>query len=107
MTIEEVHALIDKQSEGSMAVVNDHGLTLARTLVAPRKVSIIARQVENGRLKDETIDVWLVGEEPDGYKIVLRHDGQQFGLASRGFASDKHPILCGWYGDLRSTFLGM
>src|SRR5215472_4398786 len=42
-----------------------------------------------------------------GYKIVLRNDGSQFGLASNGFPHDKFPILLGWYGDLLTTFLGM
>jgi len=52
---------------------------------------------------------WLVGQEDaaDGYKIVMREDGKQFGLASAGFAHDKHRILVGWYGTLLSAFLAM
>ena len=89
--------------------MNDHGVTLEDALVAPRMISVIARQVKNGRVKDEELNVWLVGEEnrTDGYKIVLRDDGSQFGLASIGFPHDKVPILVGWYGDLLTTFLGM
>jgi hypothetical protein len=72
-------------------------------------ISVIARQFKKGRVKDEYLNVWLVGQETrtDGYKIVLRDDGSQFGLVSRGFPLDRFPILVGWYGDLLTTFLGM
>ena len=109
MTAEEVRALVRIQSTKSLTAVNDHSITLEDALVAPRMISVIARQVKNGRLKDENLKVWLVGQEnrTDGYKIVLRGDGSQFGLASNGFLNDKAPILVGWYGDLLTTFLGM
>jgi hypothetical protein len=109
MTVEEVRALISIQSVGNLNTVNDHRITLKDALVAPRTISVIARQVRNGHMKDENLTVWLVGQEnrPDGYKIVLREDGSQFGLASNGFLNDKAPILVGWYGDLLTTFLGM
>jgi hypothetical protein len=109
MTVEEVRALVRIQSTGSLTAVNDHVVTLEDTLVAPRMISVIARQVKNGRVKDEDLNVWLVGQEnrTDGYKIILRDDGSQFGLASSGFPHDKVPILVGWYGDLLTTFLGM
>jgi hypothetical protein len=109
MTVEEVRTLVRRQSTESLAAVNDHRITLLDALVAPRIISVIARHVKNGRVKDETLTVWLVGQEntPDGYKIVLRDDGSQFGLASSGFPQDKIPILVGWYGDLLTTFLGM
>jgi hypothetical protein len=109
MTVEEVQALVRAQSTGILAAVNDHRITLKDALVAPRMISVIARHVKNGHVKDENLTVWLVGQEnrPDGYKIVLRDDGAQFGLASSGFPTDKLPILDGWYGDLVTTFLGM
>ena len=109
MTIEEVEALLRAQSTGSPTSVNDHRITLEDALVAPRKISVIARYVKDGRVREETLTVWLVGQEnrPDGYKIVLRDDGAQFGLATSGFPGDKHPSLDGWYGDLVTTFLGM
>jgi hypothetical protein len=109
MTVEEVRALVLIQSTRSLTAVNDHGVTLEDALVAPRMISVIARQVKNGRVKDEDLNVWLVGQEnrTDGYKIVLRDDGSQFGLASSGSPHDKVPILVGWYGDLLTTFLGM
>ncbi len=67
------------------------------------------RTVRDGRVVDKEQFVWLVGREPveDGYKIVMREDGLQFGLASSGFPGDKHPILAGWYGGLVSAFLSM
>jgi hypothetical protein len=109
MTIEEVRALVRRQSTESLTAVNDHRITLKDALVAPRIISVIARHVKNGRVKEENLTVWLVGQEnrSDGYKIVLRDDGSQFGLASSGFPQDKVPILVGWYGDLLTTFLGM
>lgn len=59
-------------------------------------------------MKDQKLNVWLVGQEdPRGYKIVMRDDGLQFGLASCGFPTDKEPILVGWYGGLISAFLSM
>ena len=89
--------------------MNDHRITLEDALITPQIISVIARQVKDGHMKDENLTVWLVGQEnrPDGYKIVLRDDGSQFGLASSGFPQDKVPILVGWYGDLLTTFLGM
>jgi hypothetical protein len=109
MAVEEVRAWVLIQSTGSLSAVNDHGVTLEDALVAPRMISVIARQVKNGCVKDEDLNVWLVGQEnrTDGYKIVLRDDGSQFGLASSGSPHDKVPILVGWYGDLLTTFLGM
>ena len=101
--------MVRRQSTGSLATVNDHRITLQDALVEPRMIPAIERQVKKGRLKDEHMTVWLVGEEkrPDGYKIVLRGDGSQFGLASSGFPQDNVPILCGWYGGLLTTFLSM
>jgi hypothetical protein len=109
MTVEEVRALVRLQSNGNLTVVNGHRIALEDALIAPRVISVIARQVKKGRVKDETLNVWLVGQEnrPDGYKMILRDDGLQFGLASGGFPDDKFPILVGWYGNLLSTFLGM
>jgi len=108
MTTEEVQALVRNQSVENLGAVN-HNIALEDALVAPRVISVIARDVRNGRVKDESLTVWLVGQEkgPDGYKIILRDDGLQFGLASTGFPHDAAPILVGWYGDLLTTFLGM
>jgi hypothetical protein len=109
MTVEEVRALVHRQSTECLTAMNDHRITLKDVLVAPQIISVISRHVKNGRVKDENLTVWLVGQEnqSDGYKIVLRNDGSQFGLASSGFPKDKVPILVGWYCDLLTTFLGM
>jgi hypothetical protein len=70
---------------------------------------VISRTVKNGHLKDTELSVWVVGQEnsSDGYKIIMRDDGKQFGLASVGFPHDKHLILVGWYDSLLSSFLAM
>jgi hypothetical protein len=109
MTVEEVRDLIGAQSAGNLTAMNDHRIALGDALVVPRLVSVIARQVTNGRVEDATQNVWLVGQEnrPDGYKIILCEDGSQFGLASNGFPDDRFPVLVGWYGSLMSAFHGM
>ena len=109
MTADQVRELIRIQSADNLTTTNDHRISLEQALVTPQRISIVARQVADGRLRDRTLNVWLVGREnsSDGYKIIMRDDGLQFGLASRGFPNDKDPILVGWYGSLLSAFLGM
>ena len=108
MTVEDVQELVRLQMGDDQALVNDHKITLRSTLVPPQGISIIVRTVRNERNIDQMQDVWLVGQEKpgDGYRIVLREDGM-FGLASKGFASDSHLVLVGWYGGLKAAFLGM
>jgi hypothetical protein len=109
MIIDEVRELIRSQGEDHLSSKNDHGLTLRQALVSPNKISVIVRTVRDGRVVDKEQTVWLVGRElvQDGYRIVMREDGLQFGLASSGFPGDEHPILVGWYGGLVSAFLSM
>jgi hypothetical protein len=110
MTVEEVRDVVHWQiREENSSTKNLHGITLAEALIQPRKIVLIDRIVAHGHVHDEELEVWLVGEEcpVDGYKIVLREDGLQFGLASPGLSTDRHPILCGWYGSLLTTFLAM
>jgi hypothetical protein len=109
MTAEEVEYLVRSQIPENFTAKNDHSITLQEALIRPRRIFVIARAIGDRRLKDEEVEVWLVGEEKpiNGYKIVMRDDGLQFGLASPGFPEDRYPILCGWYGSLISTFLGM
>ncbi len=109
MTVEEVNKHVRLQAGDALKVVNDHRIILADVLVPPRKILVIERTVRKGRIKDREFEVWLIGQERtrDGYKIIMREDGSQFGLSSSGFLSDSHPILCGWYGSLLSAFLGM
>lgn len=108
MTVEEVKERIHLQAADCLAVKN-HGITLEEALVAPQRIVITERIVRAGMTRDKNLNVWLVGQENshDGYKIILQEDGTQFGLASSGFASDKHSILAGWYGTLKSAFLSM
>jgi hypothetical protein len=109
MTADQVRELIRIQSADNLRTTNDHRINLEQALVTPQRISVIARQVADGRLKDQTLNVWLVGREhsSDGYKIIMRDDGLQFGLASSGFPNDKDPILAGSYGSLLSAFLSM
>jgi hypothetical protein len=109
MTADKVRELIRVQSADNLTTINDHCISLKQALVTPQRISVIARQVADGRLQDQTLNVWLVGWEDssDGYKIIMRDDGLQFGLASSGFPRDKYPILVGWYGNLLSAFLSM
>ncbi len=108
MTAEEVVDRVRAQV-GEQSVAENHGMRLKQALIMPRRISVIFRRVELGQLRDEMLEVWLVGEEKseDGYKIIMRDDGSQFGLASSGFPADKCPVLVGWYGSLLSAFLGM
>ena len=108
MTVEEIQELVRLQMSSAHSVIN-HRITLQQAIVPPQKISIIVRTVQHGKVKDQKLDCWLVGQEDsrDGYKIILREDGSQFGLASIGFPSDKHLILTGWYGNLLSAFLSM
>ncbi|MGC1423849.1 MAG: hypothetical protein WA354_06825 [Terracidiphilus sp.] len=109
MTVEEVREFVRAQARDDPACQNDHGIKLGQTLLVPQKISVIVRLVNNGRLKDLNEDVWLVGQESatDGYRIVMRERNRQFGLASSGFRGDKHLVLTGWYGGLKSAFLSM
>lgn len=97
------------QSAESLTATNNHGINFEQALVVPQRISVIARRVENGCVKDETLNAWLVGQEnlTDRYKIVMRDDGLEYGLASSGFPNDKYLVLVGWYGDLLSAFLSM
>jgi hypothetical protein len=110
MTVEEVQEIVRLEIGDDLACSNAHRITLRQALVSPRRIAIIVRMVKNGRpLEDERQVVWLVGQEnaEAGYRIVMRERDHQFGLASPGFAEDKHPILTGWYGGLKSAFLSM
>ena len=69
---------------------------------------MILRLIDNGKIKDSIVDVWIVlRESPDGYTIFYDDSCDQFGLASNGFPADRHPVICGYYGDFWNTFKGM
>jgi hypothetical protein len=109
MKFDEVQSLVREQSAESLSVTNAHRIKLEQAITSPQRISLIFRTVADGHVKDAILKVWLVGQEDiaDGYKIVMREDGKQFGLASVGFADDKHLVLVGWYGSLLSAFLAM
>ena len=109
MTSDEVQSLVRAQSAGSVSVTNAHRIELGQAITTPQRISLIFRTVADGRVKDVVLNAWLVGQEgiTDGYKIVMRDDGKQFGLASVGFPKDEHLVLVGWYGTLLSAFLAM
>jgi hypothetical protein len=109
MTTDQVRELIRVQSVGNLTTTNDRRISLEQALLTPQRVSVIAQRVRDGRITDQTLNAWLVGREDsrDGYKIIMRDDGLQFGLATGGFPNDKHLVLVGWYGSLLSAFPGM
>jgi hypothetical protein len=109
MTADQVRELIRIQSTDNLTTTNDHCISLEQALVTPQRISVIARLVKGGQMQDQQLDAWLVGQErsSDGYRIIMRDDGLQFGLASSGFPTDQHLVLDGWYGDLVSAFLSM
>ncbi len=98
-----------EQSAASLSITNHHHIRLEQAITSPQRISVIVRTVAGDHVEDEILNVWLVGHEgiANGYRIVMRDDGKQFGLSSSGFAGDKHLILVGWYGDLLSAFLAM
>ena len=107
MTVEEVRERIHSQVDGHLSEMK-HGITLKQALIPPKEITLIVRIVLAGRIKESKETVWLVGRESaDGYKIVMREEVPQFGLASSGFPSDHYPVLVGWYGDLLTTFMAM
>lgn len=106
MTIEEVQSLVHSQSRENLAATNDHRIALSQAMVPPKRTTVVWRKIVNDHFEDEELNAWIVGQEDsaDGYKIVLRDDGKQFGLASMGFPNDKSLVLDGWYGSLLSAF---
>jgi hypothetical protein len=111
MNADDVSRLVTKQIAGRSSLPNLHGVDMSRCHLTPRPIQVIDRSVLNGKLKDSQEQVWLVLEErpteKDGYKIVFSERRGAFGLASPGFATDQHPILCGWYGDFPTTLAAM
>jgi hypothetical protein len=109
MNLDEVKEIVDLQATGALETTNDHRISLRQALVNPEFIKVVSQTVNCGRWTEETLSVWLVGREnsSDGYMIVMRDDGLQFGLAANGFHSSSYPGLCGWYGGLLSAFLAM
>lgn len=108
MTHDEAIEMVRLQAEVALRVKNQ-AAELSAILVAPEQIYVMARTVRDGEVEEDVIRVWLVARENSGggYSIVMRSDGAAFGLASPGFPSDKHLVLCGWYRDLVSAFASM
>jgi hypothetical protein len=111
MISQDVRNLIERAIGDDWAVTNHHNVDLRRSLVQPRKISVIERSAKDGKFRDRILTVWMVlvelPETEEGYRIVMKEDEAMFGLVSEGFAKDEHLVLCGWYGDFMTTFLGM
>lgn len=110
MTSREVADYVKTEIGGQWAESNAHGVDLRKCLVPPRKIKMINRLVKDGQIRDSIVEVWLVLEEVpggDGYSIFFDEDKREFGLASKGFATDPHPVICGYYGDFWTTLKGM
>jgi hypothetical protein len=111
MDAKYVRNLVERQIDGAWDTTNHHGVDLRKALVSPQRITVIERLVRRGATRDRLVEVWLVLVEAPasgtGYRIVVALDGRMFGLASEGFPSDEHLVLCGWYGDFMTAFRGM
>ena len=110
MDARDVYKLVVDQIAGRWDETNSHHVNLRSALVTPSRTTMIVRLVRKGKMKDSTVDVWVVLRElpaGDGYIIFYDDDRDQFGLASAGFPDDHHPVICGYYGDFLTTFKGM
>lgn len=110
MDARDVYKLVVDQIAGRWDETNSHHVNLRSALVTPSRTTMILRLVRKGKMKDSTVDVWVVLRElpaGDGYIIFYDDDRDQFGLASAGFPDDHHPVICGYYGDFLTTFKGM
>ncbi len=111
MNSDDIRRVVLDAIGDSWDTTNHHGVDLRRALVQPRPIKVIQRFIEAGRVRDSVIEAWLVLiEKPElgeGYRVVASEDGSTFGLASDGCAADRHLVLCGWYGDFMTAFLGM
>ena len=109
MNGQQVRELVENAIGDDWTETNLHHVDLRQALVQPRRVKLIERSVEKGRLRDRVVEAWLVLEEKradalDGYRIVMKENEPVFGLASQGFPEDEHLVLCGWYGDFMTAF---
>jgi hypothetical protein len=107
MSPDDVMELVRSQIAGRPSLPNSHGVDLERCLVWPATIQVIDRSVRDGRLEDTVETVWLILEEQrpgkDGYRIVFNEQRMLFGLASPGFKTDRHLVLCGYYGSFPKT----
>jgi len=110
MKSRDVRKIVVDQIADRWDETNLHGVDLRSSLVTPSRTTMILRLVKNGNIKDSTVDVWTVLREladGDGYTIFYDDGCDKFGLATKGFPDDRHPVICGYYGDFWNTFQGM
>ena len=93
MTADQVRELIRVQSADNLRTTNDHRIGLEQTLVTPQRISVIARQVAYGRLKDQTLNVWRVGRSTRAMDTRSLCVTTVCSLASRPVASRTTKIL--------------
>jgi len=109
MNARDVRKLVVDQIAGRWDETNSHRVNLRSAIVMPSQTKMTLQLVRNGKIKDTTVEVWIVLRElpeGDGYVIFYDDARDQFGLASAGFPDDRHPIIDGYYGDFWTTFKG-
>lgn len=108
MQAREIDRIVRSQIGDAWETGNLHGVDFRQTVAPATRAKVIERIVVDGQTRDRLIDVWLVvvedSERHAGYRIVASSDGRIFGLATEGCPADEHVVLCGWYGDVLTTF---
>jgi hypothetical protein len=111
MNAAAIRNLVHSQIGDAWDATNDHGVDLRKSLVTPSLITVIERNVHDGRTVDRFTDAWLVliecPQTNGGYRIIASKNGSEFGLASEGLPTDEHLVVCGWYGGFMDTFRGM
>ena len=110
MDARDVQHLVHEQIDGRWEETNSHAVDLRAALITPTRSVMIMRVVQKGITKETAVNVWTVLEEtPDGDGYVIFYDEvrDEFGLATRGLPVDRHPVICGYYGDFWNAFKGM
>ncbi len=105
-----VRRIVNDQIAGRWDETNLHGVDLRAACVDPVRMPMILRTVHNGERQDSVVNLWVVLRETpegDGYIVFYDEERKEFGLASKGFVDDPHPVICGYYGDFWTTFQSM
>lgn len=107
MDAAHIRTLVESQISHAGGTIKRRGLDLRKALVLPQRITVIERFIQGDKAKDQLHNVWLVfveDTEPNrGYRIVAAEDGSMFGLATEGFPTDKHLVLCAWYDDFMTA----
>ena len=65
-------------SAENLSSTNDHLITLEQALTTPQEISLIFRTVVDGHIQDQTLKVWLVGQEAAADVSELGRSGRRF-----------------------------